>query len=120
VKTALALLAAFALPLVAAERPENVRAVRLLLKFANQPMNTASCQKSEPGGKPLTIGEDLAAYFAEFDKGENRIRGQCKGAECSVDISHRNGEDVFSAVYRFRVTKAGVPLAASLFCGWTP
>ncbi len=96
------------------------QALGLLLGLANETMNTRECKKTNLDGTPFTFKEDLAVYFSGFSKGTNRITGECRRGACSVEISHKNGEDVFSATYRFKLTQKGTVILSSLECGWTP
>lgn len=99
---------------------DETQALDLLLGMANEPMKMASCTKARPDGTVYKFKEDLATYFSAFDKGENRVAGKCFSGQCSVEISHRDGEDLFSAIYRFKLSGKGAVVRNSMECIWTP
>ena len=72
-----------------------------------------------PKSNPLRVGFMLAAVLANLDVGKNTIYGSCKGNKCSVEIYHAYGEDVSSAVIRFRI-KNGKALVETMECRLTP
>lgn len=104
----------------AGEERGSTQALGLLLGLANETMNTRECKKTKLDGTPYRFKDDLATYFSEFSKGTNRITGECRRGACSVEISHQNGEDVFSARYRFKLSQKGTVILSSLECAWTP
>ena len=69
--------------------------------------------------RPPRVGHFLGVWMSNLDIGKNTIYGSCKGNKCSVHIYHAYGEDVSSAVIRFR-SKNGKARVGTMECHTTP
>lgn len=117
--------AALALPAAAPVTPvtpvDVEHALRFLLAATSLPVTAAtpSCGGLIVGVPKPTLGDMLAIPFGGLDGGVNRVAGGCIGDQCSVQIGHDAGDDVYSYEYRFK-TARGKLVPASLQCFSTP
>ena len=97
------------------------RALKALLRAGEiVAPRSSGCAGALPGDARPTLGALLANRLSYLDGGVNRVRGQCgRLGRCEVAITHADGEDVESAIFRFEIAR-GRLRASSIQCVFTP
>ena len=96
------------------------KALTLLFSAANEFIpESSSCHGSYGQQGTATVKDLLSVQMAYLYSGKNIIQGDCTAKQCKVEITHAAGEDVSSAIIKFKIARGRVN-TATLQCIITP
>lgn len=96
------------------------KALTFLFSASNEFIpKSSSCHGSYGQQGKVTVKDLLSMQMAYLYSGENIIQGTCAANQCKVEITHVAGEDVSSAIIKFKIEQGKVDIA-TLQCTITP
>ena len=95
--------------------------LRAALQLRDVPLRAhATCRDAAPVLPARSIGDYLAGFLANMDKGRNTVTTACqaqrKGQRCDLWLKHADGEDEWSWGIRFDMDRRGRALPGSVRC----
>jgi len=99
---------------------ETNAALSALFTITNEVIpESSSCQGNYGQQGKAKVSDLLAIQLAYLYKGKNIIQGNCTNNQCTVSITHSSGEDVSSAIIKFKLVR-GKASVGTLECVITP
>jgi hypothetical protein len=104
----------------AADPVATSKALNALLAASNNAIpESSTCYGSYGQEGAATVKDLVAMQLAYLYSGKNTIKGHCTATQCTLSIAHAAGDDVSSAVIKFKLVR-GKANAATLRCVITP
>lgn len=96
------------------------KVLRALLTISNEAIpGTSSCQGNYGQQGKAMVKDLIAVQLAYLYSGENTIQGNCISTLCTLSIAHASGEDVSSAIIKFKLVRDKASVS-TLQCVITP
>jgi hypothetical protein len=96
------------------------KALNALLAVSNDVIpQSSSCHGDYGQEGAATVKDLLAMQLAYLYSGKNTIKGDCTATQCNLSIAHAAGEDMSSAVIKFKLAR-GKAKTSTLSCVMTP
>jgi hypothetical protein len=99
----------------------SYHAIRAALQLRDVPLRShPTCRNAAPVMPAHSIGDYLAGFLANMDKGRNSVTAACqpraRGQRCELWLKHADEEDEWGWGIGFDVDARGQPRAASVRC----